>query len=86
VFPQARVPPVAGNAGSNGGVASTNFYNTEYIELRKGKNYGDKATEISLSFIVGYGFYCCAFGLCSVYRCLEHADNGGSIAKTFFHS
>jgi len=80
------MPPVTGNADSKDGFASTNFYNTEYIKLRKEKNYGDKATEISLSCIAGIGFYCCAFGVFSVYHCLEHADNGGSIAKTFFHS
>ena len=86
VLLQARVPPVTGSAGSKDEFASTNFYYTEYIELRKGKNHGDEATEIFISFIAGYDFYCCAFGLRSVYRCLEHAHNGGSVTKTIFLS
>jgi hypothetical protein len=53
VFLQAGMPPVTGNAGSKDGFASTNFYNTEDVESRKEKNHGDKATEISLSFIAG---------------------------------
>jgi hypothetical protein len=85
VFLQARVPPETGT-GSNGGFASANFYIAEYIGLRKEKNHGDKATEISLSSFAGHGFYCCAFGLFNVYRCLEHTDNGSSIATTFFNS
>jgi hypothetical protein len=77
---------MTGSAGSKDGFASTNFYNAEYIELRKGKNHGNEATESSFSFFAGYGFYCCAFGLRSVYSCLEHADNGGSVTKTIFLS